>query len=294
MSNSPVYTRIKIWVAGEILYASDLNSEFNNIITNTIPQDLGAYSGTVLQMQSVVSPGTVGAESLATTLAGELERIRYTILQFKQVFKGAIAQWYEALSTTLTSAFTFSGNILFSGIATFNNPPVFPALSITRAELALDAVFPTGALLPFAGAEAALPTGFLLCYGQAVNRMTYAALFTVIGTVFGAGNGSTTFNLPDLRGRFPLGKDDMGGVAAGRVAAATALAQAAGLETHILSTAEMPAHTHTEVGGGSVAVNASGAANVAAHATVNTGSTGGGGAHNNMPPYLTVNYIIRT
>lgn len=62
---------------------------------------------------------------------------------------------------------------------------------------------PPGALVPYAGASA--PTGFLLCDGSAVSRTTYAALYGVIGATYGAGDGSTTFNLPDLRGRVPVG-----------------------------------------------------------------------------------------
>lgn len=69
--------------------------------------------------------------------------------------------------------------------------------------------------LPYAGPTA--PSGWLLCFGQAVSRVTYAALFAAIGTSHGAGDGSTTFNLPDMRGRVPAGKDDMGGTAAGNL-----------------------------------------------------------------------------
>lgn len=74
---------------------------------------------------------------------------------------------------------------------------------------------PAGVLLPFAGTTA--PDGWLMCFGQAVSRTTYASLFSAIGTSFGSGDGSTTFNLPDMRGRLPAGKDDMGGSAAGRL-----------------------------------------------------------------------------
>lgn len=74
---------------------------------------------------------------------------------------------------------------------------------------------PAGTMVPY-GAESA-PTGWLLAYGQAVSRTTYADLFTAIGTAFGVGDGTTTFNLPDMRGRVPAGKDDMGGTAAGRL-----------------------------------------------------------------------------
>jgi len=74
---------------------------------------------------------------------------------------------------------------------------------------------PSGMLAPFAGTSA--PSGWFLCYGQAVSRTTYAALFTAIGTTYGTGDGSTTFNLPDLRGRTIAGVDDMGGSAASRL-----------------------------------------------------------------------------
>jgi microcystin-dependent protein len=73
----------------------------------------------------------------------------------------------------------------------------------------------TGEVIPFAGATA--PAGALFCYGQTVSRTTYAGLFAVIGTIYGAGDGSTTFNLPDLRGRVAVGKSDMGGSDAGNL-----------------------------------------------------------------------------
>lgn len=74
---------------------------------------------------------------------------------------------------------------------------------------------PIGGMLPFGGSSA--PSGWLLCYGQAVSRSTYAQLFATIGVAYGIGDGTTTFNLPDKRGRVSVGKDDMGGSAANRV-----------------------------------------------------------------------------
>lgn len=73
----------------------------------------------------------------------------------------------------------------------------------TELAIASGGSTPTGALLPFAGASA--PDGYLLCNGSAVSRSTYARLFAVIGTVWGAGDTSTTFNVPDMRGRYPRG-----------------------------------------------------------------------------------------
>lgn len=78
---------------------------------------------------------------------------------------------------------------------------------------------PVGIIWPYGGTSA--PSGFLLCYGQAVSRTTYASLFAVIGTAYGAGDSATTFNVPDLRGRIPAGKDNMGGSAASRLTGTT-------------------------------------------------------------------------
>lgn len=72
----------------------------------------------------------------------------------------------------------------------------------------------TGTVLPFAGTTA--PNGWLLCSGQLVSRTTYSTLFGIIGTTYGAGDGSTTFNLPDLRGEFIRGLDSGRGLDAGR------------------------------------------------------------------------------
>lgn len=74
---------------------------------------------------------------------------------------------------------------------------------------------PIGAMMAYGGVTA--PTGWLLCYGQAVSRTTFAALFAVLGTAYGDGDGTSTFNIPDKRGRASIGADNMGGSAANRV-----------------------------------------------------------------------------
>jgi microcystin-dependent protein len=116
------------------------------------------------------------------------------------------------------------------------------------AALFTERTIPAGALMPYAGAAA--PTGWLLCDGSAVSRTTYAALFAVLSTTYGVGDGSSTFNLPDLRGRVIAGQDDMGGSSANRLTGLSGgvdgdtLGAAGGAESHTLTSAEIPAHTH--------------------------------------------------
>jgi microcystin-dependent protein len=159
---------------------------------------------------------------------------------------------------------------------------------------------PAGASMDFRGTVP--PAGWLLEDGSAVSRTTYAALFAVIGTTYGAGDGSLTFNLPDSRRRVNVGTG--GGFAVG---------QTGGEETHTLTTQEMPqhghgvndpGHTHTQKagtpGGGdnNFTMNPTGGANQGPTAASTTGisiqASGSSAAHNNMQPYLVALKIIKT
>lgn len=162
-----------------------------------------------------------------------------------------------------------------------------------------DTITPSGVVLSFAGSAA--PSGWLLCYGQAISRTTNAALWNIIGTTYGAGDGSTTFNLPDLRGRVPAGKDNMGGTAANRLTTfSNNLGTAGGAETHALTNSQMPSHSHTlaydTASGTNTASNrvitTSGTTGAGASATTST--SGAGADHNNVQPSIVLNYIIKT
>lgn len=160
---------------------------------------------------------------------------------------------------------------------------------------------PIGAIMDYGGATA--PTGWLLCYGQAVSRTTYAALFAVLGTTYGVGDGSTTFNVPDIRGRVVAGQDDMGGTSANRLTNpgstingidGDVLGGTGGAETHVLTVAQLAAHTHTKGPAGtsgSFGLVDSGAASSSGNPS--TGSTGSDAAHNNVQPTIILNKIIR-
>ena len=142
---------------------------------------------------------------------------------------------------------------------------------------------PTGMVVPYAGAVA--PDGWLLCQGQAVSRTTYAQLFSVIGTTYGSGDGSTTFNLPDMRGRVAVGSD-------------ANLGAAAGVQSVSLTAAQNGPHNHTTLidyknlmgtqeGSNSFQVRQEPAG------AVTTGSSGNGAAHENRQPSLYLNQIIK-
>lgn len=128
-------------------------------------------------------------------------------------------------------------------------------LKDTKSQILVAAdVMPAGTIIPYAGASA--PNGWILAYGQAVSRTTYSALFAAIGTTYGVGDGSTTFNLPDLRGRAIAGKDNMGGVAANRVTAVVSgitgtTLGAAGGDQNMMQHSHSIAHDHAAVNTGS-------------------------------------------
>lgn len=159
---------------------------------------------------------------------------------------------------------------------------------------------PVGAVIPFAGSAA--PSLWLLCAGQAVSRSAYAALFAVISTTFGVGNGTTTFNVPDLRGRIAVGADNMGGSAANRVTSDTmapdgqTIGAVGGLQEVTLTTPQLPSHVHN-VAQFSTGVVSPGSGSLHLDAregdtTQDTSATGGGAAHDNMQPSIILNQII--
>src|SRR5262249_40622827 len=143
-------------------------------------------------------------------------------------------------------------------VATYNNSD---AAFYLRSFYALPYAIPVGGVLPYVGSSAP-NSSFALSFRQAVSRTTYATLFSLVSTTFGNGDGTTTFNLPDLRGRAVFGLDNMGGSAANRIAVAggnfdgTSLGTTGGAQNKAIAQANLPnvtltttitdpGHTHT-------------------------------------------------
>ena len=173
---------------------------------------------------------------------------------------------------------------------------------------------PIGAIVDFAGTDP--PENWVFCFGQEVSRDTFSALFAVIGVTYGVGNGTSSFTLPDLRGRVAAGRDDMGGTPADRLHPAweatltgingTILGSAGGHALNQLITAQLPSHAHTfsdyyqstaivqSVGPGPLeSGNDYAVGETGAHTANSTTNTGSNQHHNNTQPTIILNKIIR-
>jgi microcystin-dependent protein len=256
----------------------------------------------------------IGSNVTASYRVGQRIRITDSSTIYGTIASATFSSPNTTIAVTLDSgSITASITAVALGLNPDNDP--IPAAGIggvlAEANIPTSALIPAGIVSPFAGSAA--PSGWLLCAGQAVNRTTYATLFTAISTTYGVGDGSTTFNLPDLRGRAVFGEDDMGGSAANRVTAGvsgitgTTLGAAGGSEA-------MHQHNHGITDAGHVHSTAfnwatTGGGGTAAQATtsglnpqngVNSATTGitinnaGTGTSQNMPPAIILNYIIKT
>lgn len=198
--------------------------------------------------------------------------------------------------------FTVGGNLAVTGTTTFTGIPSGPTASTgtNTTQLATTAFVmsngaPTGVINMWGTGTA--PTGWLLCAGAAVSRTTYAALFAVIGTTFGSGDGSTTFNVPNYTNRTPYGTT---------VGATGGSADAVVVSHTHTATVTDPGHTHTYQGSNYQPNNAAGSQpdwigsstmttnSNTTGITVANSTTGVSGTNANLPPYLGINFIIKT
>jgi len=243
-----------------------------------------------------VSTTTIHSSAIPTTAnAGDVWFNTNTGVSFTYYDDGTSKQWVEMVSSSVPAANT---------------------------------IMPSGTIVQTARATS--PDGWFLCQGQAISRTTYATLYAAIGTSYGSGDGSTTFNIPDLQGRVAVGKNS------GTFAS---LGATGGTETVTLTIAQMPSHTHiqnshnhiqdahnhnhrqwifngaassgTHYGFGyssntgaandTTAASSSGEVQYGNYPTTATNqattatnqNTGGDGSHNNLQPYIVLNYMIK-
>ena len=213
-------------------------------VINFQAPDEGAGTDAILVAAGIeaVSEGNFAADNNATKLS------------FKTAASAAAAE---------TMALSSTGNLTLSGLLTDGDG---------------GGSVPPGAILPYGGGTA--PTGYVLCDDSAKSRTDFSALFAIIGTTYGAGNGTTTFNVPDLRDRIPLGKGtnnstlgaETTGASASAVVATASGSASLTLTTGTFATSAKDSSTSTAV----------------------TGVTAGGHTHNLTLPVQVMNYIIKT
>jgi microcystin-dependent protein len=305
-NGSGTYTKVNTFVAGNSIAATGHNQNWDDLATE-ITNSVAADGQTTMTGPLKAASGTVSAPGV--TFASDTDCGLYRIGANNI---GVAANGAKVLDVA-TTGLTVTGDI--------------NATTVKQAGVAL---LPLGMVLPYAGLTE--PAGYLFCYGQAVSRTTYAALYAIVADTYGAGDASTTFNLPDLRGRVVAGQDDMGGSSANRITSALngdTLGAAGGSETHALVTGELASHTHTgttgsenaththngsvtggTIGGSSTFGNygsgagISGPLNASTITVTNSTQTanhqhtftsdasGSGTAHNNTQPTFILNYII--
>jgi microcystin-dependent protein len=214
---------IAAFVSGTTIRSADMNSNLSDIGT-ALTQSVATTGVSSMSGPLKLSDGTAIAPSL--TLASDLT-----------------TGWYKSASGTWTYVGTGTSVITLAPTgATITNLTV-TNLTVTGSFTVASARV-IGEVVDFCGAAA--PALFLFAFGQAISRTTYSQLFSVIGTAFGAGDGLTTFNVPDYRGRTSFGKDDMGGSAANRITVAggnfdgTVLGGIGGSQNKVLVQSNLP------------------------------------------------------
>jgi microcystin-dependent protein len=220
----------------------------------------------------------------------------------------ALSVKFNSLSSALSGALNTNKIQVVNGDVWFTNAGGVPVQITSGNSIVSNVIIPpsplmpSGTILDFAGSTA--PVGFLLCDGSAISRTTFSTLFAAIGTIWGVGDGFTTFNLPNLNGRTTIGSGTYVDGVSGSIT--RSVAQTMGAEAHVLTTPQMPSHNHTQdahnhtyfvvsPGGGLASGGQFGtplASTGAAQPAIQ--STGGGLAHNNMQPSLVILKMIKS
>lgn len=254
----------------------------------TIPLTSTTGLDTDTAITLVLDPGLTTEEVVTGVVSGT------DIINCLRGREGTIAQAHAAGANVAMYFTETHWDDLIDGVLTEHKQDgTHGAITATSVSVGgVSVVSPAGAIMQYAGSSA--PSGWLIADGSAVSRSTYSALFSVIGTTYGAGNGTTTFNLPNLKGKVPVGKDSAD-------TSFDSLGETGGAKTHTLTISEMPSHNHRKAtkytSGTTNFTDPQSWPRVDATSVVTdlfTDNTGGGQAHNNLQPYLVLNYIIKT
>lgn len=272
----------------------DINAAVQSLIVATVQKNAlvykistRAYGATIWTLKSTTTPGGVVFNSYGLVSPYLIENSFDVLVEISDDFSTSAQQFTVATA----SIFQHWDGALGMGIGKYRQNGMLDVLGQIFQNNGV-AVEPAGNIVITARTTA--PVGWLLCQGQSLSRAAYPTLFAAIGTTYG-NLDAASFTLPNLKGRIPVGVDTA-------QTEFDVLGEAGGAKTHTLVVAEMPAHGHatrTDTGGSASAFNvgnnsairASGASYTLDSAY--TTSSGGGGAHNNLQPYIAMHYIIK-
>lgn len=280
---------------------SKINRAYQKIFGGTgVTSDFGEFGSLAAGTPTTTKdPATI--QSLAAWLGGwaqatigslippyqDMNSVHYlAFYQICYLLQMGIAEWDNQTEYCINSIVQYN-NLIYTSLVNTNinqEPDTQPA----SWQQGLPGGETVGVVKQFAGVTA--PNGYFLCDGSPVSRTTYANLFSVIGTIYGIGDGSTTFNIPDLRTRVAVGYKS------GDANFGT-LGNTGGEVTHILTVPEMPSHAH-ELEFSREFSSTSPAPSLGGDGILNltdfvTTPQGGGGAHNNLQPFIVLNSIIK-
>lgn len=247
-------TRLRLEMPGTGDQSGSWGVTLNMTMGTLIEQAIAGHAAIVMSdanyTLTTVNGGSDEARNAALTVSGPLTAARDLIIPAvskRYVLRNTTGQTVTAKVSGQAGAAVPAGAtmpVFCDGTTTRPEVTALPALEVTGALTQNGGVLlPPGLIFPYAGSTTSAPAGYLFCAGQAVSRATYAGLFAVVSTTYGAGDGSTTFNVPDLRARFIAGADSMAGAAAGRLAGYT-LGAVGGASTVTLAVANLPSHNH--------------------------------------------------
>ena len=263
------------------------------------------FAGAVNESYVGRNDGTISTSVPSTTASSRSDLVYAHITDPGQAGQPATASVVETrvitgVPSNTTSLNSVSGYETQSGLALARIDRPSGTSTVTQAQI-VDlrvSALPSqiGDLKAFVGTSTNAGQNWEICDGAAISRTGYPELFAMIGTSFGAGDGSTTFNKPDLRGRTPIGAGQGSGLT-NRLLGTTG-----GEENHVLTVAELAPHVHKQSVDNTYNPSAGGVAgryadnNTGGNSStvgLDTGSTGSGAGHNNMQPWVAVNYLIR-
>lgn len=293
-NSSGIFTLpISAYVPNTTIRSADMNTNLSDI-ASALTTSLATTGVSSMTGAIKLAAGSAGAPSL--TLASDSTTGWYNSAAGTWVYVSSS----NPIFTLSSTGFALTGNASITGNLTVGG-------NIVGGRI-------LGEVVDYTGLTA--PSLWLFAFGQAVSRSTYAAYFALVSTTYGVGDGATTFNLPDYRGRIGVGRDDMGGVAANRITLAgsgivgTTLGAVGGEQTHVLITAELAVHGHgfndpghfhgaatAGTNGGATGANFNAFTSPSGNTTsVVTGATigtaGSGAAHNNTQPTIIINKIL--